>query len=236
MRLWRDSMLEKYYDWQGNLESLVTTAELVFSDFDLTSDGEINVRMVRDYIQRGILGAVDKAGRELEFNYEHLLKLVLARVLLSDGWSLRKIAEHFNFSELRELEELFPSNDNPALSAVKRLRSSVKFSESPEMSMSMPSLPRPSTPKPSLPRFGFSKRVARQTSIQQEMRQALRKLGLPEDGPATEELTLLAIAPWFQILMEKRRMKSLTPEDAKDLGSAVTASLTQLILKRGEQK
>lgn len=224
-------MLEKYYDWQGNLESLVTTAELVFSDFDLTSDGEINVRMVRDYIQRGILGAVDKAGRELEFNYEHLLKLVLARVLLSDGWSLRKIAEHFNFSELRELEELFPSNDNPALSAVKRLRSSVKFSEPPEMSMSAP-IP----PKPSLPRFGISKRVARQTSIQQEMRQALRKLGLPEDGPATEELTLLAIAPWFQILMEKRRMKSLTPEDAKDLGSAVTASLTQLILKRGEQK
>ena len=229
-------MLEKYYDWQGNLESLVTTAELVFSDFDLTSDGEINVRMVRDYIQRGILGAVDKAGRELEFNYEHLLKLVLARVLLSDGWSLRKIAEHFNFSELRELEELFPSNDNPALSAVKRLRSSVKFSEPPEMSMSMPSPPRPSSPKPSLPRFGISKRVARQTSIQQEMRQALRKLGLPEDGPATEELTLLAIAPWFQILMEKRRMKTLTPEDAKDLGSAVTASLTQLILKRGEQK
>lgn len=229
-------MLEKYYDWQGNLESLVTTAELVFSDFDLTSDGEINVRMVRDYIQRGILGAVDKAGRELEFNYEHLLKLVLARVLLSDGWSLRKIAEHFNFSELRELEELFPSNDNPALSAVKRLRSSVKFSEPPEMSMSMASPPSPSTPKPSLPRFGISKRVARQTSIQQEMRQALRKLGLPEDGPATEELTLLAIAPWFQILMEKRRMKTLTPEDAKDLGSAVTASLTQLILKRGEQK
>ena len=229
-------MLEKYYDWQGNLESLVTTAELVFSDFDLTSDGEINVRMVRDYIQRGILGAVDKAGRELEFNYENLLKLVLARVLLRDGWSLRKIAEHFNFSELRELEELFPSNDNPALSAVKRLRSSVKLSEPPEMSMSMPSPPRLSTPKPSLPRFGISKRVARQTSIQQEMRQALRKLGLPEDGPATEELTLLAIAPWFQILMEKRRMKTLTPEDAKDLGSAVTASLTQLILKRGEQK
>ena len=219
-------MLEKYFDWQGNLESLVTTAERVFSDFDLTSDGEINVRMVRDYIQRGILGAVDKAGRELEFNYEHLLKLVLARVLLQDGWSLRKIAEHFNFSELRELEELFPSNDNPALSAVKRLRSSVKFSEPPEMSMSMPSPPR----------FDISKRVAKRTSIQQEMKQALRKLGLPEDGPATEELTLLAIAPWFQILMEKRRMKSLTPEDAKDLGSAVTASLTQLILKRGEQK
>ena len=86
------------------------------------------------------------------------------------------------------------------------------------------------------PRFGMSKRVARRTSIQQEMRQALRKLGLPEEGPATEELTLLAIAPWFQILMDKRRLKSLTHEEAEDLGKAVTASLTQLVLKRGERK
>ena len=68
------------------------------------------------------------------------------------------------------------------------------------------------------------------------MKQALRKLGLPEEGPATEELTLLAIAPWFQILMDKHRLKSLTHEDAEDLGKAVTASLTQLVLKRGERK
>jgi hypothetical protein len=36
--------------------------------------------------------------------------------------------------------------------------------------------------------------------------------------------------------MDKHRLKSLTREDAKDLGKAVTASLTQLILKRGERK
>ena len=181
--------------------------------------------MVRDYIQRGILGEVDKSGRELEFNYSHLLKLVLSRVLLQDGWSLRKIAEHFDFADLEELEELFPNDDNLALSTVRRLRSSVKSPEQVSMSMSEPG-----------PRFGMSKRVARRTSIQQEMRQALRKLGLPEEGPATEELTLLAIAPWFQILMDKRRLKSLTHEEAEDLGKAVTASLTQLVLKRGERK
>ena len=85
-------------------------------------------------------------------------------------------------------------------------------------------------------RFGISKEVAKRTSIQQEMRQALRKLGLPEGGPAAEEITLLAIAPWFQVLMDKRGLKAMTPEDAEDLGKAVTASLTQLIFKRGEQK
>ena len=218
-------MLEKFASWQGNLENLIYEATKISAEFSLKSDSEISVRMVRDYIQRGILGEVDKSGRELEFNYSHLLKLVLSRVLLQDGWSLRKIAEHFDFADLEELEELFPNDDNLALSTVRRLRSSVKSPEQVSMSMSEPG-----------PRFGMSKRVARRTSIQQEMRQALRKLGLPEEGPATEELTLLAIAPWFQILMDKRRLKSLTHEEAEDLGKAVTASLTQLVLKRGERK
>ena len=218
-------MLEKFASWQGNLENLIYEATKISAEFSLNSDSEISVRMVRDYIQRGILGEVDKSGRELEFNYSHLLKLVLSRVLLQDGWSLRKIAEHFDFADLEELEELFPNDDNLALSTVRRLRSSVKSPEQVSMSMSEPG-----------PRFGMSKRVARRTSIQQEMRQALRKLGLPEEGPATEELTLLAIAPWFQILMDKQRLKLLTHEEAEDLGKAVTASLTQLVLKRGERK
>ena len=218
-------MLEKFSGWQGNLENLIYEATKVSTELSLTTDSEISVRMVRDYIQRGILGEVDKSGRELEFNYSHLLKLVLSRVLLQDGWSLRKIAEHFDFADLEELEELFPSSDNLALSTVRRLRSSLKSPEQMSMSISEPS-----------PRFGMTKRVARRTSIQQEMRQALRKLGLPEEGPAIEELTLLAIAPWFQILMDKRHLKSLTHEDAEDLGKAVTASLTQLVLKRGERK
>ena len=129
-------MLERYIDWQGNLERLVATAGQVFDDFDLSDDGEITVRMVRDYIQRGILGDVDRAGRELEFTYEHLLKLVLSRVLLRDGWSLRKIAEHFDFSDLEELEDLFPNSDNPALNTIRRLRSSVEEPSAMRMSMS----------------------------------------------------------------------------------------------------
>jgi DNA-binding transcriptional MerR regulator len=216
-------MLERYLDWQGNLEQLVSTAKEICIDFDLRDGGEISIRMVRDYIQRGILGEVDKAGRELEFTYENLFRLVLARVLLQDGWSLRKIAEHFDFSNLQELEELFPNNENRALSAIKRLRSSVKKSKKINSFISHQEI-------------SISKKLARRTSIQQEMKQALRKLGLPEDGPATEEVILLAIAPWFQVLMDKHRFKSLTPKDAEDLGQAVTASLTQLIIKRGEQK
>jgi len=218
-------MLEQFKDWQGNLEKLIEQAEKISSELELKDNTEISVRMVRDYIQRGILGDVDRFGRELEFSYPHLLKLVLSRVLLGDGWSLKKIGEHFELTNRQDLEDLMPRQGNPALSAIKRLRSSVGNAKS-----------RSSRePKPDAA-FSVSRQAAKRTTIQHEMKSALRKLGLPEDGPATEEITLLAITPWFQALLQKNRLRTLTIEEAEEIGQAVSASLTQLILKRGERR
>ena len=218
-------MLEQLKDWRGNLEKLIEQAEKVSSELELKDNTEISVRMVRDYIQRGILGDVDRSGRELEFSYQHLLKLVLSRVLLSDGWSLKKIGEHFELTNTQDLEDLMPKQGNPALSVIKRLRSSVDGTAT-----RMSREPAPNAA------YSVSRQAAKRTSIQHEMKSALRKLGLPEDGPATEEITLLAITPWFQALLQKDRLRTLTLEEAEEVGQAVSASLTQLILKRGERR
>ena len=218
-------MLEQLKDWRGNLEKLIEQAEKVSSELELKDNTEISVRMVRDYIQRGILGDVDRSGRELEFSYQHLLKLVLSRVLLSDGWSLKKIGEHFELTNTQDLEDLMPKQGNPALSVIKRLRSSVDGTAT-----RMSREPAPNAA------YSVSRQAAKRTSIQHEMKSALRKLGLPEDGPATEEITLLAVTPWFQALLQKDRLRTLTLEEAEEVGQAVSASLTQLILKRGERR
>ena len=218
-------MLERFKDWQGNLEKLIEQAEKISSELELKDNTEISVRMVRDYIQRGILGHVDRSGRELDFNYLHLLKLTLSRALLNDGWSLKKIGEHFELTNTQDLEDLMPRQGNPALSAIKRLRSSVGNAKSRSSH----------EPKPDAA-FSVSRQAAKRTTIQHEMKSALRKLGLPEDGPATEEITLLAITPWFQALLQKNRLRTLTIEEAEEIGQAVSASLTQLILKRGERR
>ena len=218
-------MLEQLKEWRGNLEKLIEQAEKVSSELELKDNTEISVRMVRDYIQRGILRNVDRSGRELEFSYQHLLKLVLSRVLLSDGWSLRKIGEHFELTNTQDLEDLMPKQGNPALSVIKRLRSSVDGTAT-----RMSREPAPNAA------YSVSRQAAKRTSIQHEMKSALRKLGLPEDGPATEEITLLAITPWFQALLQKDRLRTLTLEEAEEVGQAVSASLTQLILKKGERR
>ena len=218
-------MLEQLKDWRGNLEKLIEQAEKVSAELELKDNTDISVRMVRDYIQRGILGDVDRFGRELEFSYPHLLKLVLSRVLLSDGWSLKKIGEHFELTNTQDLEDLMPKQGNPALSAIKRLRSSVDGAAT-RMSRD---------PAPDVA-YAVSRQAAKRTTLQHEMKSALRKIGLPEDGPATEEITLLAITPWFQALLQKDRLRTLTLEEAEEVGQAVSASLTQLILKRGERR
>jgi len=218
-------MLAKLKNWRGNLENLIEQAEKISSKFELKDTTEISVRMVRDYIQRGILGDVDRTGRELEFNYSHLLKLVLSRVLLNDGWSLKKIGEHFEFTPTKELETLIPKPGNTALSAIKRLRSSVDGTK-----------PRMSREPASQGTLAVSRQAAKRTTIQHEMRSALRKIGLPEDGPATEDITLLAITPWFQALMQKDRLRTLTLEEADEIGKAVSATLMKLVLQRGERR
>ena len=49
-------MAEKLKNWRGNLDGLIEQAEKVSSGYQLKDTTEISVRMVRDYIQRGILG------------------------------------------------------------------------------------------------------------------------------------------------------------------------------------
>ena len=55
-------MLEKLKNWRGNLDGLIEQAEKVSSGYQLKDTTEISVRMVRDYIQRGILGECPSSG------------------------------------------------------------------------------------------------------------------------------------------------------------------------------
>jgi hypothetical protein len=77
----------------------------------------------------------------------------------------------------------------------------------------------------------FRERAARLSSIQSEMREAVRRLGLPEEGALYQQVTVIAIAPWLQVLVQSRRLLRLTIEEAEEIGRAVTASLLTVAKK-----
>ena len=40
------------------------------------------------------------------------------------------------------------------------------------------------------------------------MKDALNKLGIPGDGPQMEDLKLIALAPWCQVLITEERLEN----------------------------
>ena len=79
-----------------------------------------SMRVVRDYIERGIVSPPHRKGSQDKFyRFRHILELIAARLLIADGWPLEKIAEHFRRITDAELADLIEggserSSDAPA--------------------------------------------------------------------------------------------------------------------------
>ena len=242
-------MLENYVSWTGNIDSFRETASALSLEHKIDElDDAYSIRLVRDYIQRGLLGNIERSGKELRFEYEQLLRFIVVRLMLADGWMLGKIQEQLALSTLSEIEDLLPSENKRAMETVERLRAAVRsepsFSARSEILPFAASISEPMADLDfsysSRPKFSVSERLSRRaresSSMQREMREALNKLNISSDGPAMQDLKLIALAPWCQILLTDERFQKLTVQEARDLGDALTASLTAKILKRGGRR
>jgi hypothetical protein len=219
----------KFENWEGDGSALARLAGEILAARGLgDNSSEPNVRLIRDYAQRGIVSRAERHGKEAIYGYRQLLEFVAARVLAADGWPLAKIAEHFAHIADAELRNLISGDtgSNRALAVARRLRS-----ETPGRDPSHSSPSRSGKPSAAQSSEEFRKRAARFSGIQAEMRDALRRLGLSEDGPSVEQVTLLAVAPWCQVLVESRRLSRLTIEEADEIGRAITASLLTITRK-----
>jgi hypothetical protein len=83
-----------YTDWSGNADDMAElAARLTSQDPKFRDQLSPNTRLIRDYVQRGIVNAPERRGKEAIFSYRHLVQFLAARALLANNWPLRKIAE-----------------------------------------------------------------------------------------------------------------------------------------------
>lgn len=221
---------DKLTTWEGTGDELAELANRLLRERGFAEDPvSPNVRLIRDYANRGILTRPERRGKEAFYSYRNLLEFIAARVLVADGWPLAKIAEHFVHISDDELRALIPGQErgNRALELARsflrggstqhsRVRPQGKFSK-----------PRHGERTKDETTSGtlFRKRAARFSSIQMELRDAMDRLGLPADAPPMQQVTLIAIAPWCQLLIETERLKTLTADQADEVGRAIAASL-----------
>jgi hypothetical protein len=87
--------IEDARDWEGDAEALARTVAFWARRLRHEDTSELTVRLIRDYAQRGILERPRREGKIALDGWDHLVQLLAARKLLSEGWPLQKIAELF---------------------------------------------------------------------------------------------------------------------------------------------
>lgn len=84
-------MAEQYKNWRGTAAELADTAAEWLGSLGL-DEQRLNERLVRYYVQDGVLSRPEREGREAKFGFRQLLEFVVARKLAADSWPLAKIA------------------------------------------------------------------------------------------------------------------------------------------------
>ena len=121
------SIPDELADWRGTAAELADKLNEVLEGVpSLTDDaGTANERLVRHYVQLGVLTTPEREGREALFGLRQIVEFLAARYLLKDGWPLAKIAELVSATGVEGLTQMIPT-DRP------RTRAEEERDEGPE--------------------------------------------------------------------------------------------------------
>lgn len=93
--LTHDQPTQPFGNWTGDIFELEQTSHEVLESLGLGHLPAPNIRLIRDYAQRGILRPPERQGKLGLYRAQHLKELVAARILVNEGVPLTKIAEQF---------------------------------------------------------------------------------------------------------------------------------------------
>ena len=106
------SLPDDLADWRGTAAELADKLNEVLAGIPTLADdaGSANERLVRHYVQVGVLTPPEREGREALFGLRQVVEFLAARYLLKDGWPLAKAAEMVRATDLDGLAGMIPSD------------------------------------------------------------------------------------------------------------------------------
>ena len=221
------SLPDNLADWRGTADELAAKCnEILATVPSLAEDaGAANERLIRHYVQVGVLSAPEREGREALFGLRQVVEFLAARYLLKDGWPLAKAAEIVRGTDIAGLSHLIPSERPPtqaeALVAKYRGNSGAVAAPRPAAQQSMWS----ETP---LARAADISR--RRVSLEEN----LIALGNPEGRPDRARVLRLALTPWCHVHVDARVLAEMSEETPEILGAALTQALQEERLHKGK--
>ena len=212
-------------DWRGTAAELAEVVRDLLEKLDLVDAQVIpNERLVRNYVQQGILQKPVRVGKEAYFGVRQVIEYLVARKLLAEGWPLAKIAEFNQTNGLDELLDLLPRRRerNEAEKLVARFRRSAVAEPTNQAPQAMPAI----VPSPS-PFLSHSAERAKRKST---ARDHLRSLGNPTGEATRHGLVKLTLTPWCELLIDPEGLQGLSPEVLDDMGETIAQVLREELL------
>jgi DNA-binding transcriptional MerR regulator len=225
--------------WRGTAADLADKCnELLERVATLADDaGSANERLVRHYVQVGVLTPPEREGREALFGRRQIVEFLATRYLLKDGWPLAKAGELVRATNEAELTQFIPS-ERPRTRAeevVARYRQRPALSVRDDEPDALRSLPMAaSAPPPAAPMTGPLERAADISQRRVSLEENLKALGNVEGRPDRSRVVRITLAPWCHVEIDARQLETMRDEVPAILGTALTQALQDERIKKGE--
>jgi len=247
--------------WTGPASALADECNRLMPACGLESEaGSANERLVRHYVQIGVLTPPEREGRDALFGARQIAEFLAARRLLSEGWPLAKIGELLKNVVLVPdsahpdlAREAAPADRTPAEKALQRIRAGG--SQAGKGSKAQPrashvadpaSAPTPSTPAAASPPASWQHfssaslasplRLATEIAQRRgELRENLIALGNASGAPERQRMVRISLTPWCHVDVEAGHLGRLSEIDPEILGNALAHALREERLRKGNK-
>lgn len=211
--------LDTYRDWRGSAADLAGLAQSVRGLVGLDKDPiEANERLVRKYVYDGVLDRPERISKDAVYGYRHLVQYLAARRLALDDWPLSKIAALVGTARSEELASL-------ALGSTPRTRAAGLVEQ---FARSASDGRRPAG------RDYATHWSSVYTRLKLEGDQARSTLGSGALAIERQDRTLLRITDWCEVLLDPRRIESMSRSELDSLLRAIAHALLDARISRGD--
>lgn len=234
--------IQSEQSWIGTTEEFASLCEVWLKNKNIGKPNtQVSVRLVRDYVARGILSRPYPKGKEVVFAYEHLVQFLACRYLLEEGYALKRIADDIQTSGLDVVLSWIPGEaTDRAMSLIDEFKKGNIESEILESRAELPfdedasyDEPSLSASAPSKAPLNYHERTRKRAAYKVDNNpeyfdqyfDAVRDFDKDFTKVIKQDLTAIQLKSWLILFIDRLKLGNLTIEEAEEIGEAIKAAL-----------
>jgi hypothetical protein len=235
------SLPDDLADWRGTAAELADKLNEVLASIPTLADdaGSANERLVRHYVQVGVLTAPEREGREALFGLRQVVEFLAARYLLKDGWPLAKAAEMVRATDLDGLAGMIPS-ERPRTRAEEVV---AKYRTKGRGEVAAASFALASQSAPPARRAAVQQAMRLETPLARAAGISRRRVSLEENLKALgntagradrSHIVRIELTPWCHVSVDAAKLGEMSEDIPEVLGAALTQALQEERIQKGK--